>query len=215
MATSANVKRKAAKSRTLKLTRFERAALIERRLFDAAIQVVGADGYAEATVSRITNIAGVAQGTFYNYFPSRQDLLDRLLPNVGARLLDYIKERLKPELSQLDRETMRFRCFFDFLDEVPEFLRILSDAQVFAPVAFERHMSMLAQNYMHALREDGVSEDRFTDEELEVVVYALMGTRSYLCQKFSYTNNTVHRPPEAVFSAYRKLLGEALLGSSD
>ena len=40
--------------------------------------IVGELGYAGASVALITARADVAQGTFYNYFESRQDLLDQL-----------------------------------------------------------------------------------------------------------------------------------------
>ncbi|MFH5926334.1 helix-turn-helix domain-containing protein [Roseomonas xinghualingensis] len=56
---------------------------MRRALFDAAARVAGEFGYAEASIARSTEAAGVAQGTFYNYFASRQDFLDQLLPARG------------------------------------------------------------------------------------------------------------------------------------
>ena len=54
-----------------------------------------------------------------------------------------------------------------------------------------------------------------SDDELEAAVYVLMGARSYLCQKLSYTNNTVHRAPDSVFTAYRKILNQTLFENQD
>ncbi len=62
-----------------KLNRVERNAWTKRRIFDAATKIVGKFGYAEASVARITEAAGVAQGTFYNHFENRQELLDSTL----------------------------------------------------------------------------------------------------------------------------------------
>src|SRR3990172_2023132 len=45
-----------------------RSEVTRNALLDAAAAVVGESGYASAAVSRITARAGVAQGTFYNYF---------------------------------------------------------------------------------------------------------------------------------------------------
>ena len=59
-----------------KLNRVERNAWTKRKIFDAATRIVGKYGYAEASVARITEEAGVAQGTFYNHFENRQELLD-------------------------------------------------------------------------------------------------------------------------------------------
>src|SRR6202008_1120179 len=42
---------------------------------------------------RLTRRAGVAQGTFYNYFNSRQDLFDQLLPSMSNEMLAFIYGR--------------------------------------------------------------------------------------------------------------------------
>ena len=51
-----------------RMSREEKARETYRLLLEAAAQVVGTDGYADASISKITQLAGVAQGTFYNYF---------------------------------------------------------------------------------------------------------------------------------------------------
>ena len=193
------------KSRRILLTRAERADLLKRRLFDAAIKVVGQYGYAEATVSRITQLAGVAQGTFYNHFPNRQELLDQLLPTVGQQMLDFIRVRVRDISGEVEREVARFRAFFDFLQEVPEFTRILNEAQIFAPKGYARHMEMISANYLRALRKSKAGGGRFSDAELEVIVHIMLGARSYLSHHYSYTNDKVHPPVEATYTAYEKL----------
>src|SRR3546814_6903453 len=61
-----------------RLSREEKARETYMRILEAAAQVVGEEGYAEASVSKITRLAGVAQGTFYNYLESRQHIFDKL-----------------------------------------------------------------------------------------------------------------------------------------
>ena len=65
----------AASGKVTKLNRVERNAWTKQKIFDAATKVVGEYGYAEASVARITEQAGVAQGTFYNHFENRQELM--------------------------------------------------------------------------------------------------------------------------------------------
>src|SRR6476661_6968182 len=125
-----------------KLTRAERNDEVKKRLFDAATKVVGRLGYAEASVARITELAEVAQGTFYNHFENRQELLDHLLPTIGLQMVDFIAARAGGLPPGADRETERFRAFFDFVREVPEFLRILNEAEVFAPNGYQRHLTI-------------------------------------------------------------------------
>ncbi len=121
--------------RPVKLTRSEKNDDVKRRLFAAAAKVVGRHGYADASVARITEIAGVAQGTFYNHFGNRQELLEQLLPVIGQQMVVFIRARIDEAGSEIEKEVARFRAFFDFLQETPEFLRILNEAEVFAPAA--------------------------------------------------------------------------------
>lgn len=86
------------------MTREEKARETYMRILEAAAQVVGEDGYADASVSKITRLAGVAQGTFYNYFESRQHIFDKLLPYMGQQMLDHIRQSIPSEIVGAERE---------------------------------------------------------------------------------------------------------------
>lgn len=193
-------------------TRLERNAEVRQRLFEAATHVVGEVGYAEASVARITARAGVAQGTFYNYFKTRQELLDQLLPNVGLKLLNFIKERAESLPSERAREERRFRSFFEFLRKVPEFLRILIEAESFAPKGYQAHFQNASTGYVRVLKRARTKKEirNFTDAELEAVVYMLMGAREYLSRRYVYSNGRPRKIPEVVISSYVKLLAGGL-----
>ncbi len=162
--------------------REEKADETRRALFSAAAVVVGKYGYEEASITRITEQAGVGNGTFYNYFKTRQELFDQLLPAVGGQLLEYIASRLDPGLSGIDRERARIVAYFEFFQKNSGFLRILNQAEVYAPIAFKQHLKNFATRYARALGKqlkNGELGD-FREDELTAVVYMLMGARSYL-----------------------------------
>lgn len=195
-----------------KMTRAERNEDVKRRLFDAARKIVGELGYAEASVARITEMAGVAQGTFYNHFENRQTLLDSLLPTLGQEMARYIQKRTEAIQPEAARESARFRAFFDYLGENEGFLRILNEAEFAAPDAYRQHIDNMASPFQRIL---GQARDRgelgeFSDPELEVVVHILMGARSYLSQHFGAT-----KPMDHVFTAYARLLGSGLFSGKD
>jgi AcrR family transcriptional regulator len=49
-----------------------------RRIFAAALTLFREQGYAATTVEAITQAAGVAKGTFFAHFPSKEALLDHI-----------------------------------------------------------------------------------------------------------------------------------------
>jgi AcrR family transcriptional regulator len=201
----------AASGKVTKLNRIERNAWTKRRIFDAATKVVGKHGYAEASVARITEQAGVAQGTFYNHFENRQELLDQLLPKIGLDMVHFIRERTG-SADAARQEIERFSAFFDFIREVPEFLRILNEAEHFAPVGYQKHLDNIATAYVRILKRArlaGAIVD-FSDEEFEAIVHMFMGARGYLSRRYSYAGGAVTAAPDHVISAYRKLVTRGL-----
>ena len=51
------------------------------RLYDAALALFRQQGYEQTTVDQITRRAGLAKGTFFNYFPTK----DAVLRHMGVR----------------------------------------------------------------------------------------------------------------------------------
>jgi AcrR family transcriptional regulator len=206
----------AASGKVTKLNRVERNAWTKRKIFDAATKIVGKHGYAEASVARITEEAGVAQGTFYNHFENRQELLDQLLPKIGIDMVRFIRDRTGTAQAAR-QEIERFGAFFDFIREVPEFLRILNEAEFFAPTGYQKHLDNIVTAYVKILqraRDAGAIAD-FSDLEFEAVVYMLMGARGYLSQRYSYSDGKVTAVPDHVISAYRKLMTRGLFTQSE
>jgi AcrR family transcriptional regulator len=198
-------------TKVTKLKRVERNAWTKRKIFDAATRIVGKYGYAEASVARITEHAGVAQGTFYNHFENRQQLLDQLLPKIGVDMVRFIRERTGTAHAAR-QEIERFGAFFDFIREVPEFLRILNEAEFFAPTGYQKHLDNVSTAYVRILRrarQAGAIEG-FSDEEFEAIVHMLMGARGYLSRRYSYAEGAVTAVPDHVISAYEKLITRGL-----
>jgi AcrR family transcriptional regulator len=206
----------AASAKLTKLNRVERNAWTKQKIFEAATKVVGKYGYAEASVARITEEAGVAQGTFYNHFENRQELLDQLLPKIGMDMVRFIRARTTTAQTAR-QEIERFSAFFDFIREVPEFLRILNEAEFFAPIGYQKHFDNISTAYVRILQRARLagSIDDFSDEEFEAIVQILMGARGYLSRRYSYSGGTVTAVPDHVISAYQKLITRGLFKASD
>src|SRR5919201_2936424 len=67
------------------------------RILDAAVKVFAERGYFSSTVAEIARAAGVADGTIYLYFKSKDDLLLRLFEEKMTQLLAAAKAALGEE----------------------------------------------------------------------------------------------------------------------
>lgn len=197
-------------SRRARPSRAEKAAATRAALFEAAIKVVGEFGYAETSIARITARAKVAQGTFYNYFDSRQDLLDQLLPAISARLLEYIADRMASAGEDpVARERCRIIAFFEFMEQTPHLFKILHEGEVQAPEGFRQHAELQLESYRRALRADGeTGRLRFeTEQELDAVAEILMGARAWLSARYCVgPDGNIVQPPAFIVDMYMKFV---------
>jgi AcrR family transcriptional regulator len=94
------------------------AKRLDRRtqLLTAARSVFAKKGYDEATVSEIVTRAGVAQGTFYLYFPGKESLAGAFAEIVSERFAEVAAEK-----------TARSRSFDSALVRVFEAAYVVAD----------------------------------------------------------------------------------------
>jgi TetR/AcrR family transcriptional repressor of uid operon len=74
------------------------------RIFEVALGEFRSVGVAAAQVDRIARAAGVARGTFYFHFPTKDDVLLELAARVSARIAQRIHQTLdasRPSLREL------------------------------------------------------------------------------------------------------------------
>ena len=208
--------RKATKAPKRKLTRAEKSEKIRNDLFHAAAKVVGEQGYLNAMILMITQEANVANGTFYNYFESRQDLFDQILPKLGREMLEFIADRSREGEDEFDRELKRLAAYFDYLNETPEFYRVLYEAEVFAPAAFETHTEQVLKGYAGLLRRALNAREitGYKSHELDILALILMGARYYLAMNYRRKDGTVE-VPDWVAKTYEKFIRGGLLAISE
>lgn len=202
------------RQRATKKPRAERVKENRRALVQAAAEIVGERGYDETSIARITERAGLAHGTFYRYFDTRQDLFDQLLPDIGDELIDFLKSRASGASNLMDVEERGLRGFFDFLLANPGFYRLLNEAEVAAPSAFEHHISKLAAHYVAALERSRARGELtgYEPQELEVLAFMLMAARFYIYLRFAKTPDGTQQIPDWVVDTYMKFIAHGLQG---
>ena len=173
---------------------------VRARLIEAAAKVVGERGYAGASIARITQEAGVAQGAFYLHFSSQQELFDILLPLIGDDMIDHIGRTVRDAGSLDDIETRGLFANVDYLADHPNLVRILREAEYFAPGAYHAFIDALA-------RSRAAGEIRgFDENELAVVADMLMGARNFLIERHAMQGEGCAPLPDDVARTYLKFV---------
>ncbi|MNP07860.1 Fatty acid metabolism regulator protein [compost metagenome] len=83
-------------------------------ILDAAEKVIAENGYHGSQVSKIAKEAGVADGTIYLYFKSKEDILISLFENRLGRLVSQFNESI--QASGSPEEALRSVCEIHFTE---------------------------------------------------------------------------------------------------
>ncbi len=146
-----------------------RAAILE-----AAEQVFAELGYSDASIVRITERAGVGQGTFYLYFSSKLEVFEELVEDLNRRVRHAMSEAAATGSTRAERERAGFAGFFAFTAEHPALYRIIREAEWVSPRALRLHYTRIAEGYIAGL-EEAKDKGELGDIDPTVAAWALMG----------------------------------------
>jgi AcrR family transcriptional regulator len=152
--------------------RTERGARTRTRLLEAAEQVFADLGYHEASIVKITEAAGVGQGTFYLYFASKHEIFDELVRDLNRRIRHAMTESAQGE-TRIDRELLGFKGYFEFAAKHPGLYRIIRQSAFVSPDVFKWHYDRVSERYVAALQE-AVNRRELGPIDPEVAAWALM-----------------------------------------
>src|SRR6185437_8279984 len=144
------------------------------KLLESAEQVFGEVGYVDASIVKITEAAGVGQGTFYLYFASKQEIFDELIRDLNRRVRHAMKDASSRGETRLEAELLGFGAYFRFTADHPALYRIIRQAEFVSPEMLQYHYERLSSGYVEALKA-AVDSGEIQPLEPEVTAWALMG----------------------------------------
>lgn len=198
--------------------RTARGAETKRRIFAAAEEVFSEQGYLQASVSRITERAGVGQGTFYLYFASKLDLFEALVDDLNQRVRHAMTEGAARGTTRAEAEAEGFRAFFTFTAEHPALYRVVREAEQVAPGAMRRHYERIVEGYVEGLTRAKIA-GQIDDVDPEVAAWALMGIGELVGMRWvlwpHQDGEEAPRVPDAVFDQMMRLIRGALAAKEE
>lgn len=105
--------------------------LRKERLYSAAVTLFRQRGFDQTRVEEITQAAGVAKGTFFNYFPTKEDVLlyigERHMSRLGAALGNGAGKQFSQERSAMVALKTVLHALADSLEEDKDLVRLAVD----------------------------------------------------------------------------------------
>jgi AcrR family transcriptional regulator len=116
-----------------------KGAATRSRLLEAAEQVFADLGYHDASIVKITEAAGVAQGTFYLYFAGKKEIFEELMRDLNRRVRRAMAEGAAQGRTRAEKEQLGFRAFFRYTAQHRALYRIIRQAEFVSPETLRFH----------------------------------------------------------------------------
>lgn len=166
-----------------KVPRTDRGRRTRRAILDAAAAEFGERGFHDASVSSITARAGVALGSFYTWFDSKDALFRDLVADLSDQVRDHVAPAVKAAADGLAAERAGLASFLGFVREHQEIYRIIDEAEFVDPASHRRHYAATADRIAGRLAAAAVRGEVRADVN-EVHAWAVMGMNVFLGLRF-------------------------------
>jgi AcrR family transcriptional regulator len=167
-----------------KTPRTERGRRTLRKLLDASAIEFGEKGFHEASVSSITRRAGVALGSFYTYFDSKEALFRALVQDMSENVRANARAALAPDMSAIEIERAALSAFLRFAREHKEIYRIIDEAEFVDPASYRAHYQTVAERIAARLAA-GNAGGEFREGLGEVEAWAIMGMNVFVGLRYA------------------------------
>lgn len=139
-----------------------------QKILDAALEVFARHGYYSASVSEIAKTAGISKGLMYNYFKSKEDMLNELMIGMMEALMcEYMPLKQGQKFTRDDIINF-INVGIDLVLEKPQYWKLYFSVALqpdVMAIVFDKMMEM-GQPYMMAMieyfRNKGVENPELT-----------------------------------------------------
>ena len=162
-----------------KAPRTERGRRTLRAILDAAAAEFGDRGFHDTGITHITQRAGVALGTFYTYFDSKEEVFRALVRDYSDKVREGATGAIAEASDQIDAERRGLDWFLHFAREHKEIYRIIDQAEFVDPEVFRYHYESTVARIARRLRE-AAARGEVREDVSDVHAWAIGGMNVFL-----------------------------------
>src|SRR2546422_9720371 len=96
-----------------------------QQIIDAAVRVFARNGYYNSRVSDIAREAGIAAGTIYLYFKTKDEILVTLFREKMARFVARVRREIAPEPDAIAKIRRLVALHFQVMEEKPDLAEVV------------------------------------------------------------------------------------------
>lgn len=189
--------------------RTKRGERTRAALIDAAAAEFGEKGFHATGITDITRRAGVALGSFYTWFDSKEAIFRAVVADMSGRVRDAVAPRLAGVEGALAREAAALAAFLEVVARERLLYRIIDEAEFVAPDAHRAHYETTVGRIAERLRA-GAAAGELRDGVGEVEAWAVAGMNVFLGLRYVLWAGEGDPGADEVVARANRLLAEGL-----
>jgi AcrR family transcriptional regulator len=144
-----------------RIPRQERSRILVDAILTAGARVLAEDGYSRARTAKIARVAGVSEGSLYQYFPTKDALViavmrrhvDRMMAAFEDGLVELAFLPLREAVRGIVRRTLRAHAIDPALHRVL-FQEVRGRGRLPFPADFDERLTMVIRGYLDFHRDE-------------------------------------------------------------
>ncbi|QKG72787.1 TetR/AcrR family transcriptional regulator [Erythrobacter mangrovi] len=192
-----------------RVPRTDRGRKTLRKLLDAAAREFAERGFHDASISAITRRAGVALGTFYTYYDSKDAIFRALVRDMSERVGSAARDAVAPGMDAVEVERAALEAFLRFAADNKALYRIIDEAEFVDPESYRDHYETIGRRIEERLRV-GAAAGRLRPELGAPEAWALMGMNVFLGLRYAIWAREGDPDPTAIARAANLMLEQGI-----
>lgn len=150
----------------------------KRAIFDSAIKVFSNNGYEGATMDEIASNAGVAKGTLYYYFKSKEEIFKYIITEGMGVIREQLEEEAQKFQDSLSKIKALCRVQLNLVYQNRDFFKVIM-SQIWGQEIRQMELRKSIEEYISYIEQylkEAVDEGTIKKGETSFMAYTFFGT---------------------------------------
>ena len=185
----------------------------KRRIFTTAIKLFAEKGYESTGIEEITAVAGVAKGSLYYHFETKEELFDMLLEEGWKLLNNSIEIKTRHCTNAEEKLKAIIMVQIKSIIKYQDFVAVIINNTI-GETSRTKKCQTAVFKYVEKIKEaidEGVKEGAFQGEDTEGIAMGIFALNfSNILYRIKYDGNVT---PEQIYQSCNKTYLNGLLGT--
>jgi len=156
-----------------------------KKLIDTAEEIFGTKGFFNTSIVDITQKAGVAQGTYYLYFSSKEEIFQEILKELVNDYFNKLQREMAGVSNPKEELAVKYRFYFCWVKKRPNLNRLINQTMLVNKELYRWFLEATVSHHYEGLHE-GIESGEFRDLDVNTMAHCITGIYAFIGWRWGY-----------------------------